>query len=822
MKAILLSVSLGFLAVRATTGAEPPVNIALGARYSFDPAPNYPLCTDADDKVQLTDGKRVYSRAEPRLWAHKGTVGWNSLNTIPVVTIDLGRIRRISGASYSTGAGIGGVSWPRSVYVLVSDDNQTWKPAGDLVKLNLREKPPAEGANNGTPTAYRYISHDLRASGRYVALAIQPQQGKANFVFCDEIEVYADASGGELQETILSERGLKGIRSFMARNLFGDFIQERLKRDVEEVATLISKSPLPEETRRQLLERIQAVRDSMDKVETPDSATFKTVFPFNAAHRVIYSTYGAFLKAHGLSPLALTKQHRYFPTERFLDPKSPTGTQEGIHMEMMRNEVRHDAINLTNATENSMPVTVRLRLSSEDGDLLPHLKISFVPWTDTLELKAVADALPFTEPKEGDFHGELPAGLTTKVWVSVNSAALQPGEYSGSLEIANPSGKVVVPFSLRVSSLEMHRPRLSCGLWDYMHPTPLPSLALTKENTPQAVALMRSHGIDTSWALKTVLPWPESGAFSDKNTLVRTLDFNALETWVKEQKDARRFFVFANVGTSFAGVKMNTPQFEARIGEWVRALSAKLAECQVPIEHFALQLVDEPKTDAQDEIVAAWARAIRKANGKLPIFQNPTWMNPREAKNQDALTLPHILSPYAIRYEEGGAPVREFFEERRQAGQTLWFYLCDGPIRHFDPTAYYRNFAWFAFAKNANGVNFWALADIGGGISSWNEYTLKRANFAAPFFAPDSVTDSIHFTAIQEGLADHELLSMIRDRLETAKNPEWRGEAERFLTEAPAGVLGDTSFNRPWNEAKDGDITDTWRIKALHLLERSE
>lgn len=818
MKGLFISVTLGWLALGAPAHGDDPANIALGARYTLDPAPNYPLCTDADDNVQLTDGKRVFSRAEPRLWAHKGTVGWNSLNAIPVVTMDLGRVQKISGASYSTGAGKGGVSWPRSVYLLVSDDNRTWKPVGDLVKLNHRKKPPTEDAIDGAPIAYRYVADDLRASGRYVAVAIQPQMGKANFVFCDEIEIHASDNGPTQQGTPLPEQGLGGIRAFMAKNLFGNFLQERITQDADTVSGLIAQSALPEETRNNLLKRIQAARNSADNEETPDPATFKTVFPFNAGQAAIHSTYGAFLKAAGVSPLVVTKQHRYFPTGRFLDPKSVPGTQEGVHIEMMRNEVRHDAITLTNATEGPLPVT--LRLASGDLDLLPHLKISFVPWTDTLELKAVADALPFTEPKDGVFHAVLPAGLSTKVWISVNSAALPAGEYSGSLDIAHDGEKVAVPFSLRISPLAMNRPRLSCGMWDYMHPAPLPS-GLTRENTPQALALMKSHGIDISWALKTVLPWPEASAFDDKNTLVRPLDFRALETWVHDQKDARRFFVFANVGKSFAGADMNTPAFEARVGEWVRALSAKLGELKVPLDHFALQLVDEPKTDAQDEIVVAWARAIRKANGDLPIFQNPTWMNPREAKNQDALTLPHILSPYAIRYEEGGSTVREFFEERRQAGQALWFYLCDGPIRHFDPTAYYRNFAWFAFAKNAGGVNFWALADIGGGISSWNEYTLKRANFAAPFFAPDSVTDSIHFTAIQEGLADHELLSMIRDRLETPPNPEWRDEAARFLAETPNEVLGNTAFNRPWDEAKDADRTDLWRIKALRLLERS-
>lgn len=253
------------------------------------------------------------------------------------------------------------------------------------------------------------------------------------------------------------------------------------------------------------------------------------------------------------------------------------------------------------------------------------------------------------------------------------------------------------------------------------------------------------------------------------------------------------------------------------MGVWIQSLVKELEKLNVPLDKFALELVDEPKTDAQDEIVIAWSKAIRKANPHLQIFQNPTWIHPHETKYQEAITLAHIISPYALRYEEGGEAVKKYFEERRLAGQSLWFYLCDGPIRHFDPTSYYRNFAWYGFQKKADGLNFWVL----GGKDSWNEYISISGNFSPLFFTPDTVTDSIHFTAIQEGLADHELLSMINDRLETTTDNNWKEEASQFLIEAPAKVLSDTPLNRSWAEVKNSELTDIWRLKALHLLERS-
>lgn len=47
-------------------------NIALGKTYTVDTPANYPMCTDDDDAIQLTDGKPT----EGFFWTSKPTVGW--------------------------------------------------------------------------------------------------------------------------------------------------------------------------------------------------------------------------------------------------------------------------------------------------------------------------------------------------------------------------------------------------------------------------------------------------------------------------------------------------------------------------------------------------------------------------------------------------------------------------------------------------------------------------------------------------------------------------------------------------------------------------
>ncbi len=156
----------------------PGPNIALNRPYTLKPAPNYGLCTDAEDATQLTDGTYTVGY----FWTQPTTVGWS--NTVPVaITIDLGEVKPIGGASYSTAAGVASVSWPQSIGILVSDDQKEWTHAGDLIRLAT--------AASGTPptdayTQHRFASAGLGTRGRYISFVVD----SSPYCFVDEIEVY--------------------------------------------------------------------------------------------------------------------------------------------------------------------------------------------------------------------------------------------------------------------------------------------------------------------------------------------------------------------------------------------------------------------------------------------------------------------------------------------------------------------------------------------------------------------------------------------------------------------------------------------------------
>lgn len=170
---------LASIAIRASE-----TNIALNKPYTYNVEPNYHLCTDEGDSVQLTDGKYATAWA---LWADKLSVGWSSKDYVEI-TIDLGKVEPISGVSYSSAAGSANVRVPRLVEVLVSDDGKTYYHLGNLIEMYDGDLPADEGGYR----EYRLKVNNLKTKGRYVRFIIFPKGDTSSmrYIFVDELEVY--------------------------------------------------------------------------------------------------------------------------------------------------------------------------------------------------------------------------------------------------------------------------------------------------------------------------------------------------------------------------------------------------------------------------------------------------------------------------------------------------------------------------------------------------------------------------------------------------------------------------------------------------------
>jgi hypothetical protein len=813
LPALLTGAALSAIAfLPAIAQTSKPVNIALGKSVTFGSNPNYALSTDPEDHLQLTDGKRS-TEGEQReiqnttsIWVQKGTVGW--ANTFPTITIDLGSEQAISGVSYSTAAGRAGVQWPRAIYIAVSDDNKTFHAAGDLIALARKNgKPPEDGYST-----YTFSTHDLKTHGRYIALGVVCSP----YIFVDEVEVYA--GNPDWLKTPLSGATFTSIANYMDQSMAATSFKSRLTNDADAVRAAIQSAKIPAARKSELNAKLNAQIAKIDDVTSvPDD--FKAIVPLNNTHRGIFAIYGELLAAEKVKPLTAWKQHRFAYLPLIGKPKTQDKNQ--LSFSMLKNQIRSDSLLLTNA--GSTPKTVSLKIANAPrGAQNSWLKMDSVEWADTKEGNVVPDVLMPLEMRNGTAMVSIPAGMTCKIWLTVDSSKLPSGQAGSTLVIGGVDAPMRVPINFDISPIAASKPRLSLGMWDYTNGKG--SYGITPQNREAAIALMRSHFVDTPWANAAVLPRPKPTDFDAQNNLKNEMDFSNFDEWVALWPGARRYFVFASVGdSSMGGAKRGTPEFAPRVGSWAKAISAHMAQLGLKPKQLGILLVDEPHSDAQDEIIDEWAKAINAAAPELTLFQDPTWDRPDQAKVQGAITEADVICPNLPIYYRGGAPVKDYFANLKNRGKELWFYQCSGPIRPYDPQTYFRYNAWHTFSIGGTGQGFWAFGDTGKATSSWNEYSAGGTSYAPAFLSDDEVRNSVHWDAVREGMQDYEELAMLQDAINNSKNAALKTQAQQVLNSAVQAITAtyvpEDRFS--WKGQKfDPNLGDAQLKKVRAMLEK--
>ncbi len=808
MKSLKIFAALLATCTTTTTWAiANPNNIALGKTVTFSAPPNYSLSNDADDIKQLTDGKYSSIGALQQventraIWVQKGTVGWSKVLPV-VVTIDLGSVLPISGISYSTAAGTSDVTWPRALYILVSDDNKTWRSVGDLMHLSRKNGlPPMNGYAN-----YRFTTNDLQTKGRYIALGIAQEP----YAFVDEIEVY---KGDEAWLNKAVEGApITDVKKWVKEALTPSMVLRRVEQDAYEIRNALKSSTIATARKNNLTAQLDSNVAQAFKINTLP-ADYKAIIPLHTPHRNILAIHGELLASQGFAPLTVWKQHRYQWLPLLAQPVKQASTR--LSISMLKNQHRSDALLLTNASNRPQTVTLQLKNAPRNAQN-GWLSVSSIEWIDTAQSIPVADAqLPLTATN-GVYRVEVPAGMTRKVWLTVDSSKIPTGSYSSVLEVNGGGKKTAVPFTLGITAMAMQKPRMSLSVWDY---TNSPSFAgINPQNRAAAMKLMRSHYVDSTWATSLTLPKPDGAAFDATHQLKGKLDFTNFDAWTAQWPDARRYFVFLAVGDNFAGTKMGTPGFNARVGNWVKAISAHVKSLGKDPKQLGLLLVDEPHSDAQDAIIAAWAKAINATAPELTLFEDPIWLRPDQAKIQEAFTEIDLLCFHIPVYKMGGPEVEAYVQKLRESGKELWMYQATGPVRQYDPQLSYRQLAWHTYSIGGTGMGFWAFGDTAGVPTSWNEYAADYVTFAPVFVDKNTVYNSLHWDAVREGIQDFEELSMLQDAINKSGNIAWKQQAQRVLDDAVQAVTAPWDGNRDWQKKTNPHLTDSQLQKVRKIL----
>jgi len=794
---------LALLLVLPAAEPKPPENIARGASYALSPAPNYKLCTDADDKVQLTDGKTT----KDYFWTQRGTVGWSNASHVQIL-VDLKKVEPIAGVAITAAAGKAGVGWPLGVEILTSEDAKAWRHHGDLVSLD-------RAAHGPLPDQYairKLATTALQARGRYVLLVIIPGAGSP-YTFTDEVEVYRGAAAllaGPLQGTTVDNP-----ESFWKSRRVALAIGRRWSRDLAAIESCLAGATLTPEVRKTLASQLASISAGMTQQPAIDPATFRAVLPLGAPHAALFKLQAAIWRAAGGPTLSAWVACPWDPTPLIGPlPAQATGT---IRLHAMRGEFRAAAINLANRDEKTQ--SVRLRLRGFDGRATPPwLSVCHSPWTDSSAGEAVTAALLPIEPSNGGWTVQVEPGLLSHVWLTVHPVDLAPRDYSGSIEIAAEGQPTIsVPVELRVWPLEFPaKPRLLVGGWCYTNRRG--SRGVTDANRAAFVKHLQEHYVNCPWATSSVML---NGKFDPRDVSKVTLDTAEMDQWLADWPAARRYMVFVAVDTSLGHTRYDAPDFNRRVAAWISAWVRHLQSKGIEPDRLGLLLHDEPHEGTDVAPLLAWMRAIRAAEPRVRLFEDPTYKEPQKAP-PELFELSHLLCPNRPMWLSDAKRFNQFYLAQRDAGRTLQFYSCSGPARSLDPYSYYRLQAWHVWQIGGNGSSFWSFSD-NSGSSSWNEYLAASGPYTPLFLDDRSVVAGKQMEAVRESVEDFELLAMLGDAIAKAKAVPAQAaavtRAASVLESAVTRVLADETHEAGlWRIPKDRTRADAVRPELLDAL----
>jgi len=791
---ILLAVEIpSLLAVDSSTHAS-PANIAKGKSYTWNAKPNYSLCSDVDDNIQLTDG--LFTSGKLQIWTQKSTVGWQNSRSVTII-IDLGADQPISGFALSTAAGMASVRFPKNIFMMTSPNGTDYYTCGDLVQMADSPLP--------APTSYSkftYRTTNVRTHGRYVFLNFI---ALGNYIFMDEIEVYK-GSNDFLQlpypglPIIIKDGDLSGYNA-----TFGCI--NRFINDIAQIRTRLGSSTIAPELKKSVADNLDKYSAQANNFSVTDATGFRAIVPYNDLHRNILACFGQILAYEGFPVLSVWHSHRYAPLSLL---ETPDKESPSLSLQMMQNEYRSESFNLTNSGKKQLDVSIRL-----EG--LPNcVEVRQLEYVDTRKGIISADALTPVPYGSGSYKTTVPSGMTRQIWLTFNPKTPGAANYSGSIKVDVGEIHHSLSFALRISPSRFpDQPTLNVGVWDYAIAN---AYGINANNKEKVIADLRSHYINVAFGQRGQAAVPDASNIDVNGHITKPLDFSAFDEWLRIWPDAKHYQIFYHVtltDNNFAGKTWGTPAFRQAMKEWATAWDSHVRAKGLSKGQVQMHFVDEARTPEYFQILQDWVEAFKAGSTLVYVFNDPTSLHLNN--NMDyapaALDKCDVLCPplyYMLNYFSSN--IRSYFDDRVSAGNELWVYSCVDN-KHIDPT-YFRMQPWYAFQMGGTGSCFWAYSDSRG--NPWNEYTATGSeSFSMVYLDDNGPVSTRHWEALREGIEDYEYMAMLKKKTDgTNSTKTIVGDALKKLEETTLRNL-----YIGWSDKNPSTIADEGRLKVLKSLE---
>jgi hypothetical protein len=753
-------------------------NLALRKSYTFSPKPNYYLCTDRFDSIQLTDGKKYGSQ-----WTKKSTVGWQSAEPAVEIVIDLGGKSAIDEVRIHTvGGGFAEVEFPEFIAVLLSDDGVEFGFAGlisskDLVNVRAR----------GYRGASRTMSiGNINASGRYVKLVIRPNW---RYVFLDEIEVLGDSLSAT--NDINLRRNLEVFNS--SEDLLRK-VEDYLHLDEMVDATLNAvednRSYLPGRLREKILFELE---DLARKTDTSTNRLFST----DELHKIKMQTgklRAVIYKAMYEKPfvyLPANPMEMVFEKDMVLRENC-----KEINIQMWQNEYESAAFNIVNCSDEAMTMGVSisplLGPANEKIDSNRVFTIREAEYVKGSTVGSIADALvllkePFT----------LQPGESIQIWLTIYNPTLIAYTYNGQVGVwAEGETTINLPIETIPVTIEVQKYKfpedvaLDICNWAYYKVASLMEMAED----------LRKHHINVYTVPPQDLPFLRFS--SDQPSFVRKADFTKLDDALRTHNYARTFLLCLDFYSKkkdqgrFGNVKWMTPEWKTVFAEWLKNLVKHLNGEGIDYDKFALYPFDESLCDDFYKL----AELIKETDPKVRIYANSFGKGPKEfMRFRELIDIWCLQDSHCERNPQ-------WMEQIKGFGKQVWTYECLRPMKAKDPYSYYRLMPWRAFKRGQTGAGFWIYyygLNFQAGAVPWDD-TLRPRGFSGVVYGrrgrpvpepSENIIPSRRWEAWREGVEDYQYIFEVQRAIEKIKteNPKKAKRAQQSLNDTVDYVLRNAS-----------------------------
>lgn len=767
-----------------STSAE--VNLALHKSYTLSPKPNYALCSDKFDLVQLTDGQKKGSN-----WTRKSTVGWRVYNKIiPEVIIDLGSKSYIDNVKvHSVGGGAGGVHQPDFVIVLLSDNGINFEYAGVATTQTQ-----SQVGNQRRRIPYIFTIRGLKINARFIKVVLQPG---SVYAFLDEIEVFGSHAPIAGEAT-----SIKHLPSFKDQSVV--FSVAEIQIQLADALNILKNAILrlysvPMSEREKIQKGIELLQEQAfgGSDKSHSVAELKSFFDeldlIRAdMYRAIYNKPYVCISSDPFDTL--------YENMMAVDGEPA----KKLDLKMWQNEFEVAAVNIINCSQESL--IIRASVSPVTGitsDTQLRFDIRRGIYVNARGKGRIADALVLQQ--ERPFT--LAPGGKIQLWIEFNSSGLDAGSYTASFAIfaSSVSGdklaSTIIPVDIEIVDLRFPDDiRLDVCNWAY----PLRS-SITRGAISETAVDLKKHYTNVFVIPPSDLPLPKANSglyqgladqlYLQSDMLIKENDYAKTYLFFlgfkPDRKDSGRFG------------KWMSPGWKSFFRVWLKQWIEHLKQNGIGYERFALYPFDEKLGDEFYQ----FAQEVKRIDSNVQIYANSFGKGP-----DDFMRFRNLVDIWCFSLSDCQQHT-SWLNTVKGFGNKVWLYDAKGPGKANDPYSYYRLMSWWAFRYELSGVGFWVYADPFAKSIPWHDtnsalgyfgvvYSHKTSSFDT---GGEKIIPSKRWEAWREGVEDYIYLTELQEAIKAVKhkNSTKAEQAQCLLAEQLNIVLKNTGDSRRVDQARE-------------------